>query len=382
MKHLKHIFHNAGTREIGRTPGKTAAGKKGRFRKRCILSLAVLGTVLAAAGCAGGHAAEDENTLVIFNYGDYIDRDTIQMFEDETGIEVKYEEYITPEDMYTKYQSGGINYDLICTSDYMIERMIMDGEAQPIDTSGMEYFENVDQKYMDFCKAFDPENQYAIPYFFGTVGILYNEKMVDEDVDSWSVLWNEKYKDQIIMENSVRDAFIAPLKLKGYSINTTDKNALLEAQSMLMGQKHLLAAYLVDETKDAMISGDAALSVIYSGDATVAIEENEDLTYVVPKEGTNIWFDCWMIPKTAKHKEAAEKFIDFMNRPDIAMLNFDYIWYGTPNKAVYEELDEETREDPTIFPDEDIMNKCEVYQYLGEEMDSYYSRLWKELKAY
>ena len=184
------------------------------------------------------------------------------------------------------------------------------------------------------------------------------------------------------MENSVRDAFIVPLKLEGYSINTTDKNVLLQAQSMLMDQKHLLAAYLVDETKDAMISGDAALSVIYSGDATVAIEENEDLNYVVPKEGTNIWFDCWMIPKTAKHKDAAEKFIDFMNRPDIAMMNFDYIWYGTPNKAVYDELDEETKEDPTIFPDENIMNKCEVYQYLGEEMDSFYSRLWKELKAY
>lgn len=382
MKKIRDIFDKTGVRKDGLVPAVKGGEKKSGFRKGCLFSVALLGTVLAAAGCSGGKTAENDNTLVIFNYGDYIDRETIQMFEEETGIEVKYEEYITPEDMYTKYQSGGINYDLICTSDYMIERMITDGEAQPIDYSKMEYFGNIDQKYMDFCKAFDPENQYAIPYFFGTVGILYNEEMVDEEVDSWSVLWNEKYKDQIIMENSVRDAFIVPLKLKGYSINTTDKNALLEAQVMLMEQKHLLAAYLVDETKDAMISGDAALSVIYSGDATVAIEENENLTYVVPKEGTNIWFDCWMIPKTAKHKEAAEKFIDFMNRPDIAMMNFDYIWYGTPNKAVYDELDDETKKDPTIFPDEDIMNKCEVYQYLGEEMDSFYSRLWKELKAY
>lgn len=356
--------------------------RKKSLKKYCALALAVIGTVAAAAGCAGSAAGEDDNTLVIFNYGDYIGRETIQMFEEETGIEVKYEEYITPEDMYTKYQSGGINYDLICTSDYMIERMIRDGEAQVIDTSQMEYMDNIDQKYMDFCKAFDPENQYAIPYFFGTVGILYNEKMVDEEVDSWSVLWNEKYKNQIIMENSVRDAFIVPLKWKGHSINTTDRQALLEAQSLLMEQKPLLAAYLVDETKDAMISGDAALSVIYSGDAVVAIEENEDLTYVVPKEGTNIWFDCWMIPKTARHKEAAEKFIDFMNRPDVAMMNFDYIWYGTPNKAVYEELDEESQQDPTVFPDDETMSKCEVYRYLGEEMDSFYSRLWKELKAY
>src|SRR5699024_10873043 len=164
---------------------------------------------------------------------------------------------ITPEDMYTKYQSGAIDYDLICTSDYMIEKMIEAGDAQPIDTSKMEYLDNVDQKYMDFCKAFDPGNEYAIPYFFGTVGILYNEEMVDEEVNSWSVLWDEKYKDQIIMENSVRDAFIVPLKLKGHSINTTDKTELLEAQQMLMDQKPILAAYLVDETRDAMISGDA-----------------------------------------------------------------------------------------------------------------------------
>ena len=358
---------------------KNMLKKIGRYG---LLSLTVLGTTLAAAGCSGGATAEDDNTLIIFNYGDYIERETIQMFEEETGIEVKYEEYITPEDMYTKYQSGAIDYDLICTSDYMIEKMIEAGDAQPIDTSKMEYLDNVDQKYMDFCKAFDPGNEYAIPYFFGTVGILYNEEMVDEEVNSWSVLWDEKYKDQIIMENSVRDAFIVPLKLIGHSINTTDKNELLEAQQMLMDQKPILAAYLVDETRDAMISGDAALGVIYSGDATVAIEENENLTYVVPQEGTNIWFDCWMIPKSAKHKEAAEKFIDFMNRPDIAMMNFDYVWYGPPQKSVYEEMDEETRADSTIFPDEETMNKCEVYQYLGAEMDTFYSRLWKELKAY
>lgn len=351
-------------------------------KKTIILSLVLLGTTLGTTGCTGGTAAEEDNTLVIFNYGDYIERETIQTFEEETGIDVKYEEYITPEDMYTKYQSGGIDYDLICTSDYMIEKMIQDGEAQPIDKSQMEYFDNIDQKYMEFCKAFDPDNQYAIPYFFGTVGILYNEEMVDEEVDSWSVLWNEKYKNEIIMENSVRDAFIVPLKLRGHSINTKDKNVLLEAQQLLMDQKHLLAAYLVDETKDAMISGDAAIGVIYSGDATVAIEENENLTYVVPKEGTNIWFDCWMIPKSAKHKEAAEKFIDFMNRADVAMMNFDYIWYGTPNKAVYDEMDDETKADPTIFPDEATMDKCEVYQYLGAEMDVFYSRLWKEIKAY
>ncbi|MDO5146827.1 MAG: ABC transporter substrate-binding protein [Eubacteriales bacterium] len=343
----------------------------------------IAGCAWSLGGCSGkGEGKKEKDSLVVFNYGDYIDRDVIKMFEKETGIDVKYEEYITPEDMYTKYQSGGIDYDVICTSDYMIERMILDGEAQEIDTSRMEYLGNIDEKYLKLCQTFDKENAYAIPYLFGTVGILYNTEMVEEEIDSWSVLWDEKYKNQIIMENSVRDAFIAPLKLAGHSINTTSKSQLWEAQKKLMEQKPLLAAYLVDETKDAMISEDAALGVIYSGDATVAMEANENLDYVVPKEGTNIWFDCWMIPRSAKHKKEAELFIDFMNRPDVAMMNFDYIWYGTPNTAVYEALDEEAKEDATIFPDEEIISKCEVYQYLGEEMDGYYSRLWKELKAY
>lgn len=339
-----------------------------------------------AAACTGCRQNQgetvDENTLVVFNYGDYIETDTIRMFEEETGIQVKYEEYVTPEDMYTKYKSGAIDYDLICTSDYMIQKMIQAGDVLEIDTSEMEYYDNIGQEYLDFCKAFDSHNSYAVPYFWGTVGILYNQEIVKEDVSSWSVLWNENYKDQIIMENSMRDAFLVPLKWKGYSLNTKDKSQLREAQSLLMKQKSLVEAYLVDESKDAMIAGDAAMAVVYSGDATVAIENNEELAYVVPEEGSNIWFDCWMIPKSAKHKKEAEIFIDYMNRQDIASMNFEYIYYGTPNTAVKESLDEETKEDPTIFPEEEIMNKCEVYQYLGEELETCYNQMWKELKSY
>lgn len=353
------------------------------FIRKIIPAFCLALLAFSSVGCGKDQSdAADDNCLVVFNYGDYIDTETIRMFEEETGIQVKYEEYVTPEDMYTKYKSGAIDYDLICTSDYMIEKMVQNGEALDIDTTEMEYYDNIGQEYLDFCKAFDPDNSYAIPYFWGTVGILYNQKMVEEDVTSWSVLWNEKYKDQIIMENSMRDAFLVPLKWKGYSLNTKDKTQLREAQELLMDQKSLVEAYLVDESRDAMISGDAAMAVLYSGDATVAMETNEDLDYVVPEEGSNIWFDCWMIPKSAKHKKEAEMFIDFMNRPDVATLNFEYIYYGTPNTAVEESLDEETKEDPTIFPEEKTMEKCEVYQYLGEEMETFYNQMWKELKSY
>lgn len=352
------------------------------FRK--MISCFGLSLLVTAVVCGCGNQEEEgnANTLTIFNYGDYIDKDTIKMFEQETGIDVKYEEYLAPEDMYTKYKSGAINYDLICTSDYMVEKMILEGEAQPIDTSDMKYFDNIDPKYLEYCKAFDAENEYAVPYFWGTVGILYNETVVEEEVDSWSILWNQKYKDQIVMQNSMRDAFLVPLKWKGYSTNTTDKTQLLGAQELLIQQKPIVEAYLVDEIRDVMIAGDAAISVTYSGDATEAMDANEDLNYVVPKEGSNIWFDCWMIPKTARHKKEAEQFIDFMNREDVGMMNFDYIYYGTPNQAVFDELDEETQEDQATFPKDEVMEKCEVYQYLGAEMDQYYTKLWKELKAY
>lgn len=335
---------------------------------------------LCACGAKEPDASSGEE-LVVFNYGDYIDRNLLERFQNETGITVKYEEYITPEDMYTKYQSGSIQYDLIITSEYMVEKMIQADEALPFDTGKMENIGNVGDTYWNFCRTFDPENQYAIPYMWGTVGILYNTSLVDEEITSWDILWDETYADNIIMENSVRDAFLVPLKLRGHSLNTTDKTVLEEAKQMLIDQKPLVQAYYVDESRDALISGDAAMAVIYSGDATVAMEYNEDLAYVVPQEGSNVWIDCMMIPASCRHKEAAEKFIDFLCGEEAAMANFEYIYYGTPNAAVYDALDDELKEDPVIFPPEDILEKCEVYQYLGSEMEAYYSQMWKELKA-
>ncbi len=337
--------------------------------------------ILMTAGCTGRGDGGDERSLVVFNYGDYIDRETINMFEKETGIRVRYEEYVTPEDMYTKYKSGVINYDLICTSDYMIEKMIREGETLPYDPSSMDYLSNLDEKYMEKCTRFDPDNRYAVPYLLGTVGILYDTEKVKEPVESWGILWDEKYRGEIIMENSMRDAFLVPLKWKGCSLNTKNRKELDAAQKLLIKQKPLVAAYLVDESRDAMISGDASMAVVYSGDATEAMDTNESLDYAVPKEGSNIWFDCWFIPKSCRHKKEAEAFIDFMNREDVAAMNFDYIYYCTPNKAVYDSLDEETREDTTIFPPDEILDRCEVYQYLGKDTEEYYNRLWKELKS-
>ena len=348
------------------------------MKKRFVL----LAVGILAALALGGCGSDPENTLIVFNYGKYIEEDVLDQFEEETGIKIKYEECDTPEEMYTKYKAGSIDYDLMCTSEYMIQKLMDEGEVLEIDFDNVPGSANLDPKYFEFSQVFDPENKYTIPYFFGTVGILYNKNMVDEeDMKSWSCLWDEKYKKQIIMTNSVRDAFLAPLKYLGYSVNTTDESQLRAAQQLLIAQGPLVQAYMVDDAQDEMIAENAALALVYSGEAAGAIDQNENLAYSVPEEGSNMWIDSWFIPKTCKHKENAEKFLDFLCREDIAALNFEYVYYATPNLALYNSLDEELQQNEVIFPSDDVLNNCEILKPVDEATTTLYSNLWKEAKA-
>lgn len=207
--------------------------------------------------------------------------------------------------------------------------------------------------------------------------------MIDKVPDSWNVLWDTNFKNNIIMQNSVRDSFIPPLILDGASINTTDEKTLRKALKKLQEQKALVQSYLVDEVRDDMVNDQAALAVIYSGEASLAREYNENLEYVVPKEGSNIWMDSWIIPNGGGNYEGAVKFLDFLCRDDIAQKNFEYVYYSTPNQAVLDSIDEEEKEDDNaIFPDDTILERCEMFTYLGVEAEKLYSRLWKELKVY
>lgn len=333
--------------------------------------------------CGKNSAENAENQIIVFNYGDYIDRDVLDQFYEETGIKVVYEEFLTPEAMYTKYKNGTVKYDLICCSEYMLDKMIKDGEAREVDFSSMKYTKNIGKNFWEFAKRFDAENKYILPYFWGTVGILYNTEMIDKVPDSWNVLWDKNFKNNIIMQNSVRDSFIPPLILDGASINTTDEKTLRKALKKLQEQKALVQSYLVDEVRDDMVNDQAALAVIYSGEASLAREYNENLEYVVPKEGSNIWMDSWIIPNGGGNYEGAVKFLDFLCRDDIAQKNFEYVYYSTPNQAVLDGIDEEEKEDDNaIFPDDTILERCEMFTYLGVEAEKLYSRLWKELKVY
>ncbi|MEG2093783.1 MAG: ABC transporter substrate-binding protein [Lachnospiraceae bacterium] len=351
------------------------------MKKKLLFALCactLLGGVLT--GCGSNHS---KDTLTVLNFGKYIDPDVLAAFEEETGIHVDYEEYITPENMYTKYRASAIDYDLICTSDYMIERLINEGEVLELNYDNIPLSKNLDSTYFEFSKSFDPENKYSIPYFFGTVGILYNKEMVDTSkVDSWNILWDKEYKEQIIMPDSVRDSFMVALKLLGFSLNTTDEAQLLTASKLLKKQKPLVYSYLVDEAQYEMIAENAAMAVVYSGEAAVATGYNENLAFSIPKEGSNMWIDSWFIPKSCKHQENAEQFLNFLCREDIAMKNFNYVYYATPNSAVFNALDDVLQTNTTIFPPKEILDNCEILKPLDDKATVKFNELWKELKSF
>ncbi len=346
--------------------------------KNKLLFLSLIASCLLFTGCG------KEYDLYVYNWGQYIEPEVITLFEEETGLSVSYEEFETNEAMYPKVASGASNYDLICPSDYMIQKMIEEDLLAPINYDNVPNIQFIGEEYLEQSEAFDPGNLYSIPYCWGTVGIIYNKTMVQEPVNSWTILWDEKYYDNVLMQNSVRDAFGITLKMLGHSLNSTNMNELYEARNKLQQQLRSgnVQAYVVDQVRDKMLDNTAALGVIYSGEASYTISENEDLAYVVPDEGSNVWIDSWVIPKTSKNKENAELFLNFLCRPDIACKNFEYICYSTPNTEVYDLLeDEELKNDEVLFPDEEILERCEPFQYLGEEMDQIYYELWKEVKS-
>ena len=366
--------------------------RKKKVRKPSRVKKILIQRVVPVAICivfiGGGFYYAKENDvmngekLVVYNWGEYIDPEVLTMFEEETGIDIVYEEFETNEILYPKISSGAIAYDVICPSDYMIQRMIENDLLAKINFDHIPNIKYIGDTYLEQSRQFDPDNLYSVPYCWGTVGILYNKTMVDEPIDSWSVLWDEKYKDNILMQDSVRDAFAVALKYIGASLNSTDLNELEEAKQLLIDQKPLVQAYVIDQVRDKMIGNEAAIGVIYSGEAIYTQAENPNLEYVIPKEGSNLWIDSWVIPKNAQHKENAEKFINFLCRPDIAKMNFDYITYSTPNTGARELIEDPAiRNSKIAFPEPEDLVNCETFRFLGDKYDAIYNQLWREVKS-
>ena len=356
---------------------------KNKTTRAAILTLSCLLTSMAALTGCGASGGGSNGEVIVYNWGEYIDPETIEMFEKETGIKVVYDEFETNETMFPKVESGAASYDVVCPSDYMISKMIAADMLAELNFDNMPNAKaNIGAQYYEQSRGFDPDNKYSVPYCWGTVGILYNQTMVEEPITNWAQLWDEKYADNILMQDSVRDAFMVAEKLNGFSMNTVDPDELAVARDSLIEQKPLVQAYVIDQVRDKMIGGEAAIGVIYSGEAIYTQCENPDLVYVIPEEGTNIWIDSWVILKDAPNKENAEKFIDFMCRGDIAVKNFEYITYSTPNDAARELIeDEDIRNSEIAFPDLSQYDNLEVFVYLGEEGDALYNEMWKEVKS-
>ena len=331
----------------------------------------------------GGVFSKKSTQVFVYNAGEYIDPDVIEMFEEETGIEVVYDEFESNEIMYAKIASDGAAYDVMCPSDYMIAKLINNDMLMKLDWSALPNAgEYIGEQYYRSARAFDPSGEYAVPYCWGTVGILYNKSMVSEPVDSWNVLWDPKYSGEILMQDSIRDAFMVALARRGYSINSTDPAEIDAATQDLIGQAPLVQAYVIDQVRDKMIGNEAALGVIYSGEAIYTRRENTDLEYAIPKEGSNVWIDAWVVPREARNPENAMKWIDFLCRPEIALMNFEYITYSTPNVAAQEMIeDEDIRNSEVAFPDEEALARCDTFVYLGEEGDRLYNEAWKKVKS-
>lgn len=368
------------TKDVKKSSKKMAFRRTFRFAVPAVLIAAlIVGGIFYNLNTMKNHSGEK---VIVYNWGEYLDPKTIELFEEETGISVTYEEYETNEIMYPKIVSQAIAYDVVCPSDYMIQRMIENDLLAEINWDNIPNIKNMDPTYMEQSKSFDPENKYSVPYCVGTVGILYNKSMVKEPVDSWDILWDPKYKDNILMQDSVRDAFAVALKRLGHSINSTEVDQLAAAAEDLMEQKPLVQAYVVDQVRDKMIGNEAALGVIYSGEAGYTKRENPDLEYVIPKEGSNVWIDSWVIPKNAQNKENAEKFINFMCRPEIALMNFEYLTYSTPNLKAREMIEDDgIRNSKILFPEPEDLTNCETFQFLGDDVDSYYNELWNKVKS-
>ena len=322
---------------------------------------------------------DSANSINVYNWGEYIDPATIKMFEEETGIKVFYETYASNEDLYVKLVQNTDSYDVVVPSDYMIERLIKEDLVEKIDFNNIPNFAGIENSIKN--PAFDPTNEYSVPYFWGTLGIVYNTSMIKDNIDSWSDLWNEKYKNEIIMYNSQRDSMAVALKKLGYSMNTTNIKELEQARDALIEQKPLVYAYLTDDGRDVLVQGDAAMGVMYSGDALMMMNENKNLKYVVPKEGSNIWYDSFVIPKSTKNKKGAEEFINFMSRPDIAALNAEYcVGYTSPVVETKELLPDEIKNSYVAYPDMEKLPPLEAYRDLGE-LVTIYDRMWTEVIA-
>lgn len=359
------------------------------IKKRLLsLSLAALLCIPSFAGCftAKAAAADSGVTINVYNWGQYISDgtdgylDVNAAFTEATGIEVNYMTFDTNESLYTKLKTGGSSYDIIVPSDYMAGRLIDEGLVQPLDFSNIPNYQYINEAYKN--TAYDPNNAYSVPYTWGTVGVIYNKKYVDEaDIGSWDLLWNEKYAGKILMFDNNRDAFAIAESRLGYSLNTTDSVAMTACAELLKQQKPVVQQYVMDQIFDKMTREEAWIAPYYAGDYLTMLEDNPDLGFFFPQEGFNLFIDCMMIPSSAEHKAEAEAYINFLLSPEVCGENLDYLGYSAPEDAAKEYMDPEVSSSEIAYPSAETLARSEAFLYLPTESNQLMDSLWLDVKT-
>lgn len=348
----------------------------------------ILGILLVCAGlgyCAyrlqkPATQSKREN-LIIYNWGDYLDPKLISKFEKQTGYHVVYETFDSNEAMFTKIKQGGTAYDLTIPSEYMVSKMRKAHLLEKIDLKKIPNIKNIGPFFLH--KSFDQNNDYSVPYFWGTLGIVYNDKFIKKgSIKTWNDLWKKKYRHQILLVDSARDAMGMALVSLGYSMNTTSSLKLKLAQTKLDALGPNIKAIIADEMKMYLVQNEAAIGITWSGEAHEMMENNSHLNYVVPSQGSNLWFDNFVMPKTAKNKKAAYQFINFMLEPQNAAQNAEYVGYATPNIAAQKLLPKKVSDDRQFYPDEKTLKHLQVYRDLGNKVTQEYNDLFLEFKMY
>lgn len=351
----------------------------------CIFVLIIVSFVFAC-----NKKIDDRDILYVYNWGIYIDDRVVPMFEKKYNVKVVYDLFDTNEEMYSVIKEKGRVYDVLCPTDYMVEKMINQDLLYSYDIKELHNYNNIDKRIFDIMKSFDKNNTYAVPYVHSTLGLIYNKTLLNEKKlpypKSWADLWNPIYKGEIFMQNAMRDLLMVGLKKNHFSMNTTNENELNIAMEDLKIQKPLVNAYMIDELRDKMVSGEGTISVMYSGEVEYIATEGQkyEYNYILPEEGANFTMDVWVIPKNAKNVELAKKWIDFMLEPEIALMNYDYMHYGIANIKTIELIRKRDGDDvinnESIFPNLNDIDKYEIYKDLGNFEDKY-DEAFKRIKS-
>ena len=351
-----------------------------KIRKFKALAL-MMSCIIAGTSFMGCGKKEEKPALNFMNYGENIGEGILEEFEEKYGIHVNQEVYDAPEEMYNKVSAGASQYDVIVSIDYLVQRMISEDRLEKIDYSNVPNMDKIESDHLG--KSFDPDNEYSVPYMSGTIGICYNTDYVDEPIDSWTALWNTKYNKNVLLLDGVRDSLGAALKMLGYSVNTTNQDEINEARDKLieLKQNGNLLAIGSDDNTDKMARGEAAISILWSGEGLNLEAEHDNIKFVVPKEGANFWIDSLCIPKGTKNKENAEKFINFLCEKDPSFRTADEIGYTTPQREAREEQDDSVKNNPNAYMPEELLKKCESYDYLGNKL-KLYEQAWTDFKDY